>query len=59
MGLSTIAKYEVGVLGGGLVFGGLGFNSFPLLSFISHWCTDCTSVYLAITQHLVHTRYYE
>lgn len=59
MGLSSIAKYEVGMLGGGLVFGGLGFNSFPLYLSNSHWCTDCTSVYLVITQHLLRTRYYE
>lgn len=59
MGLSSVAKYEVGVLGGGLVFEGSGFNSLPLYLLGSHGCTDCTSVYLVIIQHLLRTRYYE
>lgn len=60
MGLSSAAKCEGVVVGGGLVFGGLVFSTFPLLSLSnSYWCISHISIYPVIIQRLIHARYYE
>lgn len=60
MGLRSAARCKGVVVGGGLVFGGLVFSSFPLLSVSnSYWCIGYISIYPEIIQRLIHARYYE
>lgn len=60
MGLSSAARCDGVVVGGGLVFGGLVFSCFPLLSLSnSYWSIGYISVYPVIIQCLIHARYYE
>lgn len=60
MGLSFAARCEGVVVGGGLVFGGLVFSCFPLLSLSnSYWCIGYISINPVMIQRLIHARYYE